>query len=90
MASPEVSTRHEWWWTWVVDPVDGRLVVLGPSYTEAEANDEGFRKVAHLPFEVTRLRTRDRTYARDMINAQRLGQSAQLEDIIRKRAKYKV
>lgn len=84
------STRRPWWWTWVVDPVDRRLVVLGPSDTEAEARDEGFNKVGHLSFEVVSLKTRDRTYARDIINAQRLGQSAQLEDIIRKKTKYKV
>ena len=82
--------RQEWWWTWVVDPVDGRIVVLGPAETEEEAREEGFRKVSHLSFEVVKLGTRDRTYARDIINSQRLGQSAQLEDIIRKRAKYKV
>lgn len=80
----------KWWWVWVVDPTDGRLVVLGPSETEQEAREEGFAKVGHLPFDVVELKTRNRIYARDMINAQRLGKSAQLEDLIRKRAKYKV
>jgi len=83
-------TRQPWWWAWVTDPVSGRIVVLGPAATEQEARDEGFAKVGHLPFEVVQLWTHDRTYARDLLNYKRLGQSAQLEDIIRKRAKYKV
>lgn len=86
----EPVTRTNYWWAWAVDPVDQRLIVLGPSDTEQLARQDGFQNMPNLDFTCTELKTRDRVYARDMINHLRLDQGAKIEDMIRKRAKYKI
>lgn len=75
---------RQWWWIWVADPQDGRIVVMGPHSTQQDATNEGCNKIGHLPFDVISLPTRERHLARDIIAAKRQGQAARLEDIIRK------
>ena len=78
------------WWVWTVDPTDNRLIILGWDNSQPEAERLGMEKLQGMEFKTIALRTTDRRYAKDQINARRLGESANLEDIIRKRAKYKV
>lgn len=88
MGSIEAHRSREhrsWWWVYVTDPTDGRLVVMGPMTTQQEAANDGFEKVGHLPFETVALRTRDRRVAREMVQVMRRGQGAQLEGILRQR-----
>ena len=85
-------TRQEYWWAWASEPASGRIIVLGCNSTESEMQREAFEKFGKLgisDFEVIPLRTRERRYARDLCNAQRVDKGSKLEDLF-KRAKYKV
>lgn len=85
-------TREDYWWAWATDPASGRIIVLGWNGTESDMQREAFEKFGKLgisDFEVIPLRTRERGYARDLCNAQRVDKGIKVEDLL-KRAKYTV
>lgn len=84
-------TMSEYWWAWTIDSTTGRLIVLGWHSTESEAYQDGQAILARrgLDFEVVSLRTRDRRYAKDLINRIRLDRGDKIGDLM-KPAKYKI
>jgi len=84
-------TSLPYWWTWAIDPTTGGLIILGWSHSEGEAYQEGQSNLTSrgLEFEVTPLRTRNRLYAKDLLNKIRLDRGDKIESLM-KRAKYKL
>jgi len=84
-------TSTPYWWAWAIDPTTGRLIILGWGSSESEAYQEGQMSFSSrgLEFEVTSLKTRDRRYAKDLLNKMRLDRGDKISDLM-KPAKYKL
>jgi hypothetical protein len=84
-----LTTLRDYWWAWATEPESGRLIVLGWYNSENEAYQDAIGKMQGIPFEVTALKTRDRTFAKAKLNYIRLEKGTAVQDMV-KRAKYKV
>lgn len=82
---PKHTRAKSAWWTHCFH--QGRLVVLGPFFDEAEAQREVWDKLEGKG-EVVELPTIDRTRARDMLKKKMLDRTRDL-DVVMNRASYK-
>ena len=60
-------TRRDYYWTWAPNPVKGGLIIFGWYKDEMEAREDVGSKYAKFGvsnYEVTPLKTRDRSYAK--------------------------
>ena len=80
MIGTELLGREYWW---IAADYQGRLVIIGPKDSEAEANSFAYQKL-DVPFEVVSLQTRDRNKAGAQLKARRLGDTGDLGNSIQR------
>jgi len=73
---------------WIIANLNGKLVVIGPKDTEADANSFAYEKL-DVEFEIIPLDTRNRARATSIIKAKRLDATGDLAGALQ-RARHKV